>query len=104
MLRKAKLQIKYVKQIVATKSRDKTLKESIDSITKLQLDLITPKNLNPADTKNYINTLEISFENICTSLEEAGVVNPKQLSVFEFYAKIRYFETRKKSPQQPKRK
>lgn len=98
MFRRARLQIKYIK------SRDKTILESVDVITKSQLDLITPKNLNPGDTRNYIKTLELSLENVCTGLEEAGITNPKELTVFEFYAKIHYFETKKKAPQPPRKR
>lgn len=90
MLRKARLQAKYLK------TRDKALLPLIKVITDEQLDLIKPKNLDPQDKNNFIAKIELSFEGLCTALEEMGISRPKDLTVFEFYAKIRYFETKKK--------
>jgi hypothetical protein len=52
---------------------------------------------------NYVKKIEVSFENLCTSLEEAGVPNPRALTMFQFYSKIDYFEARKRNPPQSQR-
>lgn len=36
--------------------------------------------------------MDLEFETLCAALESNGVLNPKKLSVFEFNAKIDYFE------------
>ena len=66
-----------------------------------QLELITPKNFNGEDPANYTKKLDLSFEALCTSLEELGVKDPGELSVFSFYAKIAYFK-KKQARQQKK--
>lgn len=94
MYSKFKLQHQYIKK------RDASIKDKIKVYTDYQISIIAPKNLNPSDTKNYIKQIEMSFEDLCTSMEELGVKDPKRLSIFEFYGKIRYFEA-KKSQKRP---
>lgn len=54
-----------------------------------------PKDFKANSPDNILNEMDISFENVCTALEEAGVNNPKKLTVFEFQSKIIYFESKK---------
>ena len=42
--------------------------------------------------------MDLSFAKLCTSLEEAGIANPRLLSVFDFNVKINYFEEKNKKP------
>lgn len=64
----------------------------IKDIDDFQLSLIKPKNFDSSDPENVIKSIEIAFENVCTTLEELGVASPSTLSVFSFYSKIAYFE------------
>lgn len=64
--------------------------------------MIAPKNFDNSDPDNYIKRMELSFENLCTALEELGVKDPAELSVFQFYNKITYFE-KKKQKQEARR-
>lgn len=50
-----------------------------------------PKNFNPYDPENIIKVAEESFEDICTVMEENGVAEPKALTEFEFYSKLRFY-------------
>lgn len=43
--------------------------------------------------------MEMSFENLCTALEELGVKDPQNLTVFQFYSKVAYFEKKKQKQQ-----
>lgn len=75
--------------------RENLLKLKADIID-YQVAMLKPRNFDSQDTDNAIKLIETSFENICTSLEEAGVQNPAALSVFSFYSKIAYFEKKNK--------
>lgn len=54
--------------------------------------LMAPKNLDGQDTDNHVANMERSFEMLCTSMEELGVESVHTITVFQFYAKIRYFK------------
>lgn len=41
------------------------------------------------------------FEAVCTALKAQGIDDPKNLTTFEFYSTVEYFETLKK-PKHPK--
>lgn len=68
----------------------------INAITDYQVALMNPKIFAFESPDNCIRKMEEAFENLCTNLEELGVMNPKKLTVFEFYSKIRYFKTKKR--------
>lgn len=87
-----------------TKGRDAKVEQAIAAITSWQLDLIAPKNFETADPDNYVKRIELSFENICTALEELGVKDPATLTVFQFYNKVVYFEKKKVKQQSERRK
>lgn len=72
------------------------LVSQINAITSYQVAIMNPKIFAYESPDNCIRKMEEAFENLCTNLEELGVMNPKQLTVFEFYSKIRYFKTKKK--------
>lgn len=48
------------------------------------------------DDNDDLVKIDLGFEILCASLEEAGVTNPKSLSTYEFEAKINYFNSKKK--------
>lgn len=94
MARKAYAQIKLIRAI-AKRTDDPALRRLVRDIEEYQVALITPKNFDGDDPENFIKNLESSFEAICTSLEELGVHKPHELTVFQFYSKIQYFEKKK---------
>ena len=54
--------------------------------------MVLPKNFDSKDPDNHVNDLEKSFENVCTSMQELGIPDVHELTVFQFYSKIRYFK------------
>ncbi|OZI09943.1 hypothetical protein BWI93_00975 [Siphonobacter sp. BAB-5385] len=58
-------------------------------------ELTEPPSFDPRNPDNFIIDLEKSFARTCAALEESGCKEPKELSIFEFYARIQQFEQRK---------
>ena len=50
-----------------------------------------PKIFNPHDPHNVTLEHEKSFENVCISLNENGI-DTKNVTIFEFYSRVEYFE------------
>ena len=50
-----------------------------------------PKDFNPF-AENCLIQMEQEFESMVAALSENGVVNASDLTVFEFYSRIKYFE------------
>lgn len=90
MNRKARLQC----QAIINGNKKETL-DHIQQIENWQLALIVPKNFDSTDVDNYIKKIELSFEGLCTSMEELGVAKPWELSVVQFYTRLTYFEKKK---------
>jgi hypothetical protein len=90
MNRKARLQLSLI-----INGHNARTQELIDQVERWQLALIAPKNFDSMDTDNYIKRIELSFESLCTSMEELGVASPGDLTVFQFYTKLTYFEKKK---------
>lgn len=87
------------KKVVAEESGDKegvimneALIRSVDSYV---ISINTPKIFSNESEDNVLRGMDLSFENLCASMEEAGINNPKGLSVFEFNSKLDYFESKK---------
>lgn len=55
-----------------------------------------PKCFEAGNTSNVLVESDNSFERVCMMLQENGVVDPKNLTEFEFYARLKYFEERHK--------
>jgi hypothetical protein len=55
-----------------------------------------PKDFTPNNPENVIVQLDKSFENICSALTDAGVQDPKKLSLLEFYSRIEHLEQKHK--------
>jgi hypothetical protein len=85
------LQLKLI-----TAGADPATSKLIEQINEYQINLLRPRNFDTTDPENYLKTLDVSFENLCTSLEELGVTSPHELSVFRFYSKFAYFKKRKR--------
>lgn len=89
MERKASLQLDYIIR------KDEQLIKAIENADEYLLSLIEPKDYDRNNHESAIVKMDISFEKLCTSLEELGVRNPKELTLFEFESKIAYFEEKK---------
>lgn len=92
MNRKTLLQIKLIRH-----GENPETRRMIQAIDQYQASLITPRNFNPRDPDNYLQKVELSFENLLTSLEELGVTSPENLTVFRFYSKIQYFKKKERN-------
>lgn len=55
---------------------------------------LKPKNLNMNDANNDIIKMEKSFENYYSILEENGVRDPQDLSLFKFYHRLNHLRER----------
>ena len=89
-----------ISSIIADFEQDQEKKLSsdkvVDEVNQYLISLNEPKDFGSRSTNNAVRYVELSFEKLCTSMEEAGINNPKGLTVFEFYAKLDYFEDKKK--------
>lgn len=68
----------------------------LNDILDYQLSMLSPRNFDSQDENNVVKGMEMSFENVCTALEELGINDPQNLTVFSFYSKIAYFEKKNK--------
>lgn len=69
----------------------------VRSIDEYLIQLNRPKDFKLDNPENVLNNLDISFENLIAVLEESNVSNPKNLTVFEFYQRLQYYESKKSS-------
>jgi hypothetical protein len=53
-----------------------------------------PKCFDPGSDQNVLIQADASFEDVCTVMQENGVTEPKKLTEYEFYAKLKYYEKR----------
>jgi hypothetical protein len=51
-----------------------------------------PMCFNPYDENSVLISGEKDFEDMCYSMEDSGVKNVKESTVFEFYSKVQYLE------------
>jgi hypothetical protein len=56
-----------------------------------------PLVFNPYETSNVLRTSELTFEEICTTMQEQGVTDPKKLTEYEFYSKLSFYEKKFKN-------
>lgn len=56
------------------------------------LDRNKPKSFNPYNKENELIRHEQEFESMCAALEENGVKDAKELTVYEFYSRISYYD------------
>lgn len=87
---------KVLLQIKFLKTSDASLIPQINNVSEFQLTMMNPKIFIEGHPDNCITLAEIAFEELCSVLESMGVSNPKRLTVFEFYSKIRYFKKKKR--------
>jgi len=59
------------------------------------IDLERPREFRLESPENEMKEMDVSFENLCASMEEAGVSHPNKLTVFQFNQRIEYFQKKK---------
>lgn len=62
------------------------------------LEFNKPKDFNPF-AENCLIRMEAEFESMAAALGENGVTNAADLTIFEFYSRVKYFE--KKAQKNP---
>ncbi|MEI8142828.1 MAG: hypothetical protein WCG90_08180 [Chitinophagia bacterium] len=50
----------------------------------------SPWVFNPYEENCILVVNDKTFEEVCAGMEDSGIMNPKDLSTFEFYSKIAY--------------
>jgi hypothetical protein len=70
-------------------------KRVIKAVDNYLIDINKPVDFRSSNPGNILNQMDKAFENVCSSLEEAGVSSPHKLSTYKFYSKIEYFENKK---------
>jgi hypothetical protein len=71
---------------------NKSLHDIIKSIDDFLIGQNEVANFDLSDTSNSIRKMELGFYNLISSLESNGVTNAKDLTVFELYQRIDYYE------------
>lgn len=98
MKKRLKSQIKYIlyhsSGNIEESEREKDI---IFSVDKYLMSINKPKSFRSDDPHNVLREFDRNFENICASLEDAGVHGPKKLSVLEFRQRVKYYKTKNKS-------
>ncbi len=66
--------------------------KAIKTTNEYLIDLNPPKNLSKGNSD--IVKMEKGFEKLVIHMEEMGVYNPKKLSVYEFYSRVDFLESK----------
>ncbi len=61
------------------------------------LDHNKPKSFSPMNKENDLIKQEQEFESMCAALEENGVKDAKDMTVYQFYSRIKYYEKKSKN-------
>lgn len=59
------------------------------------MELSKPLVFNADSKENAFIDIDLSFENLCSALEDAGVSDPKNKTKFEFEQRISHHEKKK---------
>ena len=68
----------------------------ISNIDSYLLSLNEPKDFRESSEDNAVRNYELSHGRLVASMEESGVINPNQLTVFEFETRLDYLQSKKK--------
>lgn len=80
----------YKLEIALGDDRDKDL----EVVYEYFLTLNKPKVFNPFDARCVLTENDLEFESVCLSMEESGVNDVKESTVFSFFSKIKYLEAK----------
>ena len=82
--------VREYNSLMIRESLGENVKEQIKSVEDYFLDRQRPWVFNPFDEACVLVLNDKSFEEICSGMEESGIMSPKSLSTFEFYGKVAY--------------
>lgn len=89
-----------IESIVADSKKDyeeRDKKEKVcQNIDEYILSINPPNDFRANSDENVVRGMELSFEKLCASMEEAGIKSPKNLTTFEFYSRLDFFQDKKK--------
>ena len=68
----------------------------IGAVDRHLIELNRPYDFRTDNPESILKEMDMSFEDTYSAMEEAGVSNPKKMSVFEYHAKIQYFNKKRK--------
>lgn len=71
---------------------EKTEGAELLAIREFFLAAAAPMNFDPYQPDNIIQSSEVVFSQVCTTMQEQGISDPKTLSEWEFYSKLQYFD------------
>ena len=72
--------------------------KTIQNINEHFLSLTAPKNLDGGH-KDVVVQYQLQFEELCVALMTNHVPDPKEMTVFRFYAALKYFDSKKNNKQ-----
>lgn len=71
--------------------------DRLEVIKNYFLDQKKPNKFNPYEPDNILMYSENTFEELVNTMQENGSPNPKEMTEFEWYSKIRYLEKKYKT-------
>lgn len=74
--------------------------KEIISLREFFLDNSRPKVFNPYADNSEVVRIETDFELMVSSMEEAGILGAKKMTIFEFYMRIQHFDNKYKKQKQ----
>jgi len=67
-------------------------RQQLEEVEEVMRQVLAPKTMNPRDEQNTVLNFERNLESSCMELEQRGVVNPSELTVYQFYSRIQHFQ------------
>lgn len=71
--------------------------QAMESVQAYFINEQKPHTFDPYEKENVISVSEQQFENVCNTMEDQGSHKPKELTEFEFYHKLRFYEKKFKA-------
>ena len=84
-----------VKCEIAIEETDENVKK-LDAIEVYFLNEQKPMRFNPYEKDNVLMSGENSFEDVCATMQENGITDPKNLTEYEFYSRLKYLQEKYK--------
>jgi hypothetical protein len=61
------------------------------------MSFIEPKEFSTYSSENVLKAKDRDFEGLCAAMEEAGTSRPKEMTTFEFYHRVEYYDRKAKA-------
>lgn len=68
----------------------------VSSIDEYFIAMRPPQDFSAKSANNAVNQIDLSFSKLCASLEDAGVQNPRDLSVYDFNVRLDFYYDKNK--------